>query len=782
MSANFGALLLFLLFSFSTYSFLPAQINGLVQDESGSPLAGASVLQLPDSNFTYTNKEGRFQFPISPAGAYRLRVSFLGFEKLEKKFLPTQKELLITLHAAHHQLDEIVITDEHAKQESTLSAAHLSTEELAQNSQTTFVNSIEQLPGISAINVGVGIAKPVIRGLSSNRILLTQDGIKQEGQQWGNDHGLEVDPFAVERVEIVKGPASLQYGSDGLGGAINVMAPAIPKENSLSGGVLAVYQSNNQHIGGSAYVRANRRNIYATARYSQQDFGDYRVPVDSFVYQGFVFPVFDQKLKNTAGHEKSAHVSLGMVKSWGLSSLTYRYYQLAAGMLPAAVGLPLAYSMNPDFNQRDIDFPSQAVNHHKIAFNQMIYLGKSHVNINLGYQSNQRSEYSFPDFHNLPEVDPTHTLALALRLQTLSANAHLEHHISEQWKAVIGLNAQHQQNRAGGFEYLLPDFQVFRSGMFGLCEYKPQPRLLLSGGIRLDYGHNQTDFGQRYVYTSNGTITDSLHSPATDDPFFNWSASLGMNYSLRPDRLFLKLNLGKSFRIPYPAETVANGVHHGTFRHEQGNPALSSEKGYQLDASLLFQSERLEAEWAGYFNFFEGFIYLAPQAKFSPLPEAGQIYRYEQNDALYSGFELSWTYQLSPHLFLKQAAEYVWNINLSSSLSLPFTPQPSLLTSIEYRKAAFFAGKDFYLSLSDHYHLANGPDRVDRNERATPAYNLIHLSMGWKLVVGKHSLQLRLRAQNLLNTTYLNALSRYRLINVPEQGRNIILRMEIPLE
>ena len=159
------------------------------------------------------------------------------------------------------------------------------------NLEGTFANSIEKLPGISAINVGVGIAKPVIRGLSANRIIVNHQGIKQESQQWGSDHGLEIDQFDVERVEIIKGPGSLQYGSDGLGGVINIMPGNLIPENSLQGSVLGVHKTNNDHWGGSAKLAVNINNWFINTRYSRQDFADYSVPGNSFIYNGFELPI-----------------------------------------------------------------------------------------------------------------------------------------------------------------------------------------------------------------------------------------------------------------------------------------------------------------------------------------------------------------------------------------------------------------------------------------------------------------------------------------------------------
>ncbi|RMG72602.1 MAG: TonB-dependent receptor, partial [Bacteroidetes bacterium] len=334
-------------------------------------------------------------------------------------------------------------------------------------------------------------------------------------------------------------------------------------------------------------------------------------------------------------------------------------------------------------------------------------------------------------------MDRTNTLAIDLDLHTWSGDLHLDHegHHSH-W--IIGLAGQHQRNAVDGWEFLLPAYQSWRAGLYGLGRWSsPDGRLLLSGGLRGDLGQNQSGFFQRYVWNSNAEVIDSLSVPLIDARYQSLSGSAGLSYRWIPNKLDLKLNLGKSFRMPHPSELASNGVHHGTFRHEQGNPELRSEHGYQLDASLDWSGSRFSAQLAGFFNYFQNYIYLAPQAAFSPLPEAGQIFRYTQHDALYSGFEGSWTWRWSEQWALNQAIEYVWNLNLDTWLSLPFTPHPSVRTELAWQRPLLGQHwKDLYASVSSHVFLGNGPNRVDRNERTTPGFHLLDLSVGGTVRLG----------------------------------------------
>ena len=781
----------FLLFIIGLFLFTPlqGQISGTVYSREGEALSGATLLLLPDSIGQVAMLDGAFSFSGLKPGDYTLIASYLGYEAGEVALQfggQPLEPVEFRLEPKRELLETIVVTDEHAKQENSLSSEHISDRFIQEYNQGTFAKTIEKLPGISAINVGVGIAKPVIRGLSSNRIIVNQQGIKQESHQWGADHGLEVDAYDVEQVEIIKGPASLQYGSDGLGGVINIMPGRVVPIGTFRGSIQGVYKSNNDHWGGSANLGFNLNGLFMSARYSRQEFADYRVPANQFVYNSFTLPIIDNNLKNTAGKEENVRASIGLQRDWGITRLIFGHYSLDAGLFSGAVGIPRSYALTDDGNRRDLDVPRQSIDHYRLSFHQTLLFDAGHLDLNIGYQRNWRREFSFPEFHSIPssQIDPDNTLALEFTLQTWSANVHYEHQATESRKLIVGGNVQQQDNRRGGFEFLLPDFRTFRGGLFTLSEWQMPSGWNLNAGIRVDYATNDTEFFRQWVWDSNENITDSLIAPITGQSFYNWSASAGANWPLQEGRWVLKANLGKSFRVPYPAETVSNGIHHGTFRHEVGTPDLDSEHGYQLDLSADWDFGRFSGNFSGYFNYFENYIYLGPTfpARFSPLPEAGQIFQYRQDDAIYTGFELQWEWEITDFLQLQQVADFVQSYNIRTSLALPFTPQPALKQHLRYtHKGNKGWLEECFAELGyEYYFAAEGRYRVDRSERPTPAYQLWGIGAGLKARLGGQPLQLNIQVQNLFDTAYFNHLSRYRLINVPEQGRNIVLTVKVP--
>lgn len=666
-------------------------------------------------------------------------------------------------------IDTITINGRGTFKSGTLAKEELSETFMQRNMQGTLVNALEQLPGLSAINTGVGVAKPVIRGLSFQRIIVNHNGIKQEGQQWGADHGLEIDQYDVERLEILKGPVSLMYGSDGLGGVINVLPMRIPLENLWKANVQTVYKSNNNHLASSGQLVFRKNQFFGAARFTTQDFGDYVVPADSFVYNTYILPIYNQHLKNTAGQERNVNAQFGLIQDkWKLRLFVSRY-QLEAGIFSGAIGIPRAYQLFEDQSYRDRNIPKQKVVHSKSSL-QLDYTGSNyHWQTIIGYQHNLRQEFSYPHAHNRVAADSSN-IALELNLSTATMNTKFSRTPSADYQETYGLSFQYQQNRRSGFEFLLPHFSTIRSGIYYLGEYQWKKNMRTSAGIRLDYGGNYTQLHNQLIdIDDDGKYIYELRANATNVNFYNYAASIGLDWTLPSDGTNVKVNIGKSFRIPSPAETVSNGVHHGTFRHELGTPDLQSEHGYQLDISGAWRLPKNRLEVSTYFNYFDKFIYLRPTAKFSPLPDAGQLYQYTQNDAIYAGLEGSWQWDVFSFLQFRQNAEYVWNYNLDSRTPLPFTPPASIRTELEYHVSRLQKLENIYFNINSHYFFAQ--HRVDKNEPATPDYHL--LSTGAGLSVGR--IQLNLEVQNLLNIKYLNHLSRYRILNIPEQGRNFIL-------
>jgi iron complex outermembrane receptor protein len=316
-----------------------------------------------------------------------------------------------------------------------------------------------------------------------------------------------------------------------------------------------------------------------------------------------------------------------------------------------------------------------------------------------------------------------------------------------------------------------------------LSEKVLNKKITIHGGLRLDYGHNDNDFFRQYIWDSNENIIDSLVTQAETSPFYNWSAAVGLHQNLGSNNTYLKYNIARSFRIPHPVETSSNGIHHGTFRHEQGTPGLKSEVGYQADISFSKKADAWTLDISTYFNYFKDYIYLGPTfpARFSNLPESGQIFRYRQDNAIYTGFEAEWSYKPHKKWYVNQNIDFVQSINPVTNTSLPFTPQPNVNTAfyLDFKGVKSWLEEVEWHIEHRYFMAAKGQWRTDRSEKETPETNLWNMGLRLGLKSGNTPIVLDMQANNLFNTQYLNHLSRYRLLDIPEQGFNFIIGVKV---
>lgn len=772
----------FVLLFFVQYS--SGQIKGRVTNADGKALPAALLLALPDSIFTLTDLNGEFELNLPRPGQYQLFVQYVGYRDTMISLTFEAEDRLnldIRMTESVGLIEEVLIVDEHSKQESSLSATHLTGDNVREELGSTFSESIDHIPGVRSLNSGVGVASPLIRGMGAKRFAFTYKGIKQESQQWGMDHGLAIDPFDAGEIELIKGPASLQYGSDAIAGLLKVAPPSIPNENTLNTQIDLIGKTNNRHLGYSLFAGLNRNNFFLLVRYGQQSFSDFRTPANRFTYNGFDLPLYDGYVNNSAGRENSFSLSAGRMFKKAVLRMNYSWYYAQTGMFSGAVGIPRAYNLEQESDRRDIALPRRFNRHENLSLNYNKSFKKGHFDLNLGWQRNNRREASRPDFHSVSVdsslADPN--LAIGMELHTLSFNTHIEKEM-DQFRIVVGANAQQQRNERAGFEYFVPDFKLWRSGLFGIAHLKRGARMEWSIGMRFDYGNNASEAFKRYVFNARGALTDSLEMIGQNRVFYNWSSAIGLNLALAEGGS-LKFHLARSFRIPHPSETSSNGVHHGSFRHERGAPELTSEQGYQIDISLDKEWECTQISAAAFTGYFNNFIYLGPSvpAKFSRLPEAGQLFTYQQNDMLTFGFELGVKQELARGIEWNFTGDYVQRRNLRTAYSIPFTPPPAMRNGITVMVSDYLGIKQKLKIGVEHEWVSAARSywRTDQTEWKTPGYQLLNLSGQFKF----RRCTVNLGVSNLLNTAYLKHISRYRLLNLYEQGRNVVLVISVPI-
>lgn len=782
-------------------------IKGSVQDEKGHPLPGATVLLSPGvrgtsapagGSGTITSPAGTFILDEVPAGSYSFSVSFLGYRPFRNTLeVSGPVRMQITLQPEIQTLHEVLIEGNYAEirqAESSLNLEFANEEFLRRHLAGSLMHSLDRLPGVDAIGIGAGQSKPVIRGLAFNRVVVVENGIRHEGQQWGSDHGLEVDQFAVDRAEVIKGPASLVYGPDALGGVIRLDPSSLPEPHT-AGGVLDLNgATNNGLLGGSVRAFARGEKAYISLRGTLLDYGDYRVPADSVDIYSFRLPLHERFVRNTAGNERAFHLETGW-KNNGFSNrlLISRtesmngFFANAHGLEPRRVDTELH-----DKSSRDILYPSQEVNHWKVINRTSWSHHDWKVNADLGFQRNFRDERSEYVSHGyMPAVFPD-TLAFSSDLErrfvkhTFSGNLDAVYRAVGGLKLTSGLQTEYQQNRIDGRGFIIPAFDQLRGGAFAVLSKDLSERSTVNAGIRFDAGRIATlqylDWFPSQVDDGSGLQEDYVErSVDLVRTFSNLTWSAG--YNLHLDQLLVRANLGKSFRMPIAKELSANGVNYHHFSYEVGDPDLSPEVAYQLDGGLEWHTRRFAVGMTPFFSYFPNYIYLNPGYDHDrSYGNGNQVFRYTESRVIRYGGEIHSHIQVHPSLRLGLIGEYLYSVQVSGEkegFGLPFSPAPSMLLHLKYSREKAGLLLDPYMLLD--LRLVAAQHRIVPPEESTPGYQLIHLGFGAKIPVKERTVEVSFQVRNLLNRNYFDHTSYYRLINLPEPGRNIVLNVSIPL-
>ncbi len=655
------------------------------------------------------------------------------------------------------------------KMKTSQNAVQVSKDFLDEHFSGSLMQTLEGIPGVKAMSIGSGLSKPTIRGLGFNRMAVTEDGVKHEGQQWGDDHGLEIDQFAVDRAEVVKGPAALLYGSDAIGGVLNLFTNHVPM-SKFEGTVQLMGRSNNESIGASAKIGGKLGKIFYRAHATFVDYADYKVPTDSIQYYSYWIKLKDGRLRNTAGMERDGSLMLGYAGYNFHTDIRISDNYSKSGFFANAHGLEVRLSnIDYDHSRRDIDLPYQWVNHLKVLSHTSWKDADGSVDLNLAYQNNVREERSEPVSHGYMPT-PDGSLERRFNKNTYSGHLSWRHTFPSQHELQAGVNTEYQHNRRSGWGFIIPDFEMLSMGAYALDRYTIRENLIVNAGLR--YDHVVTDvhaYHDWYQTPVNGVLTYQQRSAEMTRHFNSLTWSAGINW--QTGEWVLKANVGKSFRVPIPKELGADGINYHIFRYERGNPDLDPEQSYQLDAGISWQHGGLSLQVEPYLNYFPNYIYLNPTSQYV---EGLQLYYYTQAEVLRYGFEAELSYQLNRHWQTGLKGEYLHARQQSGQkkgYALPFSTPWSADADVKYSfdwKGHGFVGLNF--------HLVGRQDDIVPPESPTDGYFTLNASAGEHFPLGHDViLKVALHANNLLNKRYYDHTSYYRLIDVPEPGRNCSL-------
>ena len=653
--------------------------------------------------------------------------------------------------------------------QSTIQVGH---DYLQQHFAGSLMQTLEGIPGVKAMSIGSGQSKPTIRGLGFNRLAVSEDGVKHEGQQWGDDHGLEIDQFSIDRAEVIKGPAALLYGSDAIGGVLSLYTNHVPTE-PLSGHVQLFGRSNNDQIGVAAKLGGRLGKWFYRLGGTLIDYADYRVPTDSIQYYSYWIKLKDGRLRNTAGCERDGHVMLGYAGYNFHSDIRISDSYSKSGFFANAHGLEVRLSnIDYDCSARDIDLPYQWVNHLKVLSHTTWQNGQWFVEGNLAWQNNVREEHSEPVSHGYMPT-PDGTLERRFVKNTFTGNlafrVALGHH-----ELRSGISGEVQHNRRDGWGFIIPDFETQSAGLYVMDRWTLSSQLILNAGMRYDHAHTHINSYHDWYKTPSASGEQIYMERSTDlNRYFNsftWSA--GVNYTT--GLWVVKANIGKSFRVPIPKEMGADGINYHIFRYERGNANLDPEESYQIDASVSWTGDVVELQVEPYLNYFPNYIYLSPTSQYV---EGLQLYNYTQAHVLRYGVEAQLTWHMTPRWDLHMQGEYLYARQKSGDkkgYTLPFSTPWRSDATLRYKYQWHGEG-----TISMNAHIVGRQDEIVPPEKPTDGYWTLNLAATKQFDLGNSKLNIALHADNLLNRRYYDHTSYYRLIDVPEPGRNVSMMVGI---
>lgn len=712
-------------------------IQGVVTDTNmGDSLPYVNLYFPQLEKGTTTDENGKFSFHNLPSGTYTLVYSFIGYEtKSFNLVIPTTEALVLELASSAIEMEAVIISTPFHKLQSdnVMKIERKSIKELKASGAVTLGEGISNIAGVEGVSTGIGITKPVIRGLSSNRVLVYTQGVRLENQQFGDEHGLGLSDAGVESVEVIKGPASLLYGSDALGGVLYINPERFASSNSVNADLGGTYYSNTEGYSTSAGYKASGDDFKMLFRGSVSEHADYKTS--------------DYRVTNTRFKEQDFKAGLGYQTTNFKTDFRYNVNQSKLG-IPGEIG-------EQSTNKTPL-LPYQELSNHIFSSRSTLFFNNSKLEFNLGYIYNSRKEFEDEHDHDHgghdhddhDEDDEHGELHPALQMKLKTANYDIKYHlpVMGKFETIVGVQGMNQANTNYGEEILIPDAITNDFGVLAMSHIHFET-FDIQLGARYD---------NRWI-----EIDDNLSKS-----FNSFNGAFGVKTDLAKN-ITARLNLATGFRAPNLAELTSDGVHHGTNRYEIGNIELNNEQNFQADLALEYKNEHIEFFVNGFYNHINDYIFLSPDG--SDINDQ-PVYNYIQDDAALYGGEVGLHFHPHPLDWLHYESSFETVTGKQSSGSyLPLIPANSLSNTIRME----FDTKgtiETYAFIKLKTVFKQG--KISAFETSTNGYNLLSAGFGGNVQVFNNDLAITISGTNLTNKTYVNHLSRLKPDGIYNMGRN----------
>ncbi|MBU3660496.1 MAG: TonB-dependent receptor [Flavobacteriales bacterium] len=778
-----------------------AEISGKILSNNKTPIEFATIGLKETKFFTTSNSDGSFKLTGVPFGNYQLRISCSGFVSKEIPILVNQ----VTINLNEIELEVYMVnlptitvkvfSKKLLDKENPVAIYVVNEKTIDRTSESNIIDVLSKnTPGLTSVKSGPNVSKPFIRGLGYNRVLTLYDGIRQEGQQWGDEHGIEVDAYDIQNAEVIKGPASLMFGTDALAGVVSLF-PFKPKpKNGVEGRYISEFQSNNKLIGNGLRWSIVKNKWSFALRSSWRLASNYQNAIDGKVF-------------NTNFNEKNISSFIGYATEKAILSINASFYDNQQGIPDGSRdsltrqftqqifnGAADILELRPIVSVEDLNSYKIAKIHQHIQHFRLYSLGdfklkKGSLDYSLGFQQNRRKEFNQPETPDLA--------GLSLRLNT--ANYHLKYSfpIVKNVETFLGMNGVYQFNEnQAATSFTIPNYQLFDGGIFAYSKWKKN-KFSICGGIRNDirtinfddfYVQNDSLTGFDTHVTGLDTLGATLQFLSYSKVFQGLSASIGLSYFIN-QKWTVKANIGRGFRAPNITEIASNGLDPGARLIYLGNRNFVSEFSLQEDIALLLNTRNFSGEISIFNNNIQNFIYLALVADSNNQPlvdaQGNRTYQYKQAKAHLYGFEtwLAFHPEKIKGLTVNGSFSCVYGFNREEKYRnkgiqgeyLSLIPPARLLINAAYSfelKNAFLKSIrpvfEYEFNAKQNRYLAE-----NNSETATPAYSLFNFQLALELKYFKSkTAQLQFQANNIFDTAFQSHLSRLKYFENYQQTPN----------
>lgn len=712
------------------------QISGIITDKnSGKPLPDVTVFAMEINKVTISDKNGEYKVNDIPDGKIKIQFSLIGYINQVEIVLfdNSNKQINIALDNAIIKTQEIVVTGGYnsSQHENAVKIDIYNIDNVLRNASPNFMESITSVPGVEMISKGSGVSKPVIRGLSMNDILVLNNGVRIENYQYSENHPLNINEFGLDRVEIIKGPASLLYGSDAIGGVINFIKEKPAPVGKIIGNTRMQYFSNTQGLLGDIGIKAASNDIYGSINAGIKSNSDYLLPGGDFV-------------PNSRFNEWSLKSNIGLTKKYGSFNLLYDFSKQDLGMtVPAAVKLVKTRGRKNELWYQDLA-------NHLISSQNKLFLGKYSLDLTASFQNVRR------------KLQTTLTVPFVeMNLSTFTYNVKLNFPSSVNTEYILGTQGKIQKhenlnNRPSQF---LPNTNTLNAAFYSLVQYSFFKNFKLQMGLRYDYNEIKTEaLGSQTAISRN---------------YNNISGSLGGTYNLNEEFIF-RANFASAYRTPNLSELTSNGMHGNRF--EKGNPDLTTVHTYESDLSLHYHGHHISFDIAGFYNIIDNYIFILPTN--DTAASGSKIYKFSQSNSSLFGGEFVFLINPEPVEWFHFETKFSTVIGKQENGDyLPFIPANKIRIELRAETTKLWKFTNPYINVNSLTSFKQ--DKISPFETATEGYTLINAGTGFDFFIGHQSINFNLFVNNIFDVEYYDHLSTLKPLYY-NMGRNVSLSLNVP--